>query len=155
MKTKRVVVVALISFACVMAFRFIYARHLGALALEALNNKDITFDGNSLGLVALYPEHYQKFAANAELIRADLLRALADRDKFVAAHVVLTRHYDSTPGLTSVEWNNLVVSELDSPDAAFQQQLYIAEFWDARFFGRRLFRSNPVYVRAYKNSLRE
>jgi hypothetical protein len=74
------------------------------------SNDDVRWDGDFTGLSPTFDaEQTRELAALGEAVMPDLVRALHDPDRFVAAHVLLTRlsgvEYQSEPG-----WNGLAVN---------------------------------------------
>ena len=58
--------------------------------IAALTDQDVTFDVGWLGLQAQLSPRAQRMAAHPERARPQLLKALNDDRRFIAAHVLLT-----------------------------------------------------------------
>ena len=80
--------------------------------IDEFHNADVTWDGTFVGLSpSLVPELEARVATLRPQDAAPLLAALADPDRFVLAHVLLTQlsgvTYESSP-----TWNGLAVDLL-------------------------------------------
>jgi hypothetical protein len=75
-----------------------------------ISNDHIRWDGNFLGLqVSSMGEAEQRVLSCGSACRPLLIAALADKSRFIAAHVLLTKMQNGSIQLSAAEWNHLKV----------------------------------------------
>jgi len=100
--------------------------------VEHLNNSDIHWDGTLVGLVpTIISDSARQLLAAGDVAIPQLVGALEDESKFVAAHVLLTQlsavEYHTSP------WNGLRIDLLPDGRARFDvhQRFELARRWRA------------------------
>lgn len=97
-----------------------------------LNNEDVDWDGNFLGLSpAIQGVAAQELLNLGKAANDVLIRALADPDRFAAAHVLLTHINHKGFNLSASEWNGLrVILRADGRTILYpEQRTELQEYW--------------------------
>jgi hypothetical protein len=101
-------------------------------ALRSLSNKDVNVDGNYFGLdVKLKSPAGEKLVRYGRGANRALERALADPDKFAAAHVLLTEINLKSIPYSASHWNEMQISLYANGSVDFHKEQIpkLQEFW--------------------------
>jgi hypothetical protein len=80
-------------------------------AVAAIKNSDITWNGTTFGLFPIVEGASKKvLRKRLEKVVPSLFQALKDKDRFVAAHVILTQMLDNDYPSSAAEWKGLQVA---------------------------------------------
>lgn len=80
------------------------------VSAASLSNRDVTWDGNLLGLTPSLSEQAQVFLNHyPESGDAQMLEALTDEDRYVLGHVILSMKHDQSFAGDGDHWNGLRV----------------------------------------------
>lgn len=97
-----------------------------------INNDDIVWDGDDIGLLARVREHSDTDRASSSVSDSMLIESLAKDECWVAAHVLLSQRHGMTTARTPDAWNHLQV--LLTPSGAkidAKQQRLVRQFWES------------------------
>lgn len=82
-----------------------------AISAALLSNRDISWDGQLLGLKPSLSENAQTFLNEyPESGDVQMLEALADEDRYVLGHVLLSMRHNQSFGSDGTQWNGLTVA---------------------------------------------
>ncbi|WP_428265407.1 hypothetical protein [Haliangium sp.] len=80
-------------------------------AAAGLSNRDVTWDGNLLGLTPSLSKPAQAFVNQyPESGDAQMLECLADEDRYVLGHVILSMRHNQSMHNDGSQWNGLQVT---------------------------------------------
>ena len=103
--------------------------------VQRIHNSDVNFDGTYFGLMERIegPASCEVLKADAPAVPA-LLEALHDRERYIAAHVLLTYIVDREWRLSASNWNGLKVDLLANGSIVFDpaDQEVLRERWAVR-----------------------
>ncbi len=107
------------------------------LAVSAIRNSDISWDGNLLGLMPqIHGSGSKKVLELGKAAVPDLVRALDDPDRFAAAHVLLTEIEMAgvSRRLDAAQWNGMRVELFADGSVRLhpEQREELKAFWKAR-----------------------
>ena len=105
----------------------------GAHAAEWPTNRDVTWDANFLGLAPSVPQSATEQAFElGDAAIPELIEALADPERFVAAHVLLTQ-VSGVEYEVEESWNGLEVELAPTGEARIdpEQRHHLADRWRA------------------------
>lgn len=104
-----------------------------------LSNRDVTWDGNLIGLTPSLSEQAQAFLNHyPESGDAQMLEALTDEDRYVLGHVILSMKHDQAFASDGNQWNGLrVVLKADgSSEYAPGQRAALEKRWREALGGK-------------------
>lgn len=87
-------------------------------------NSEVQWDGTFIGLkpsMANSEEIEQQIRENSSEVKKSLMMALADHERYISAHVLLTKFYGSSSNIDAGQWNGLHVNLKASGDVEYQE----------------------------------